>query len=218
LTSSPQSPAKAPPSAPTDKPYWSAWRWRPSITAVAGEGDPQLPAIHQARNFWNAELSKIRTLFSLGPVKYMTGDLRVKDFRRPFTARDLPEPLRAIDGDIIVALSDGPFEAFTNVWISPLKVLIQFQSDDTYPMTSPNTWPMTTPNTAPNIVAHELGHAIGLPHNANPTALMCGLAETRCTRNYPNQGFLPLTASDEARLAELYPPDWQDEKPGRRAA
>jgi len=33
---------------------------------------------------------------------------------------------------------------------------------------------MNLPNVARNVIARELGHAIGLGHNSDPTMLMCG--------------------------------------------
>jgi predicted Zn-dependent protease len=35
-------------------------------------------------------------------------------------------------------------------------------------------YPLTLPNVARNVIAHELGHAIGLSHNDDPNYLMCG--------------------------------------------
>jgi predicted Zn-dependent protease len=32
---------------------------------------------------------------------------------------------------------------------------------------------MSLPNVPRNVIAHELGHAIGLPHNSDPALLMC---------------------------------------------
>jgi len=58
-----------------------------------------------------------------------------------------------------------------------------------------------------NIIAHELGHAIGLGRNNDPTKLMCG----RPVPGRPNDwrrtdGFVPLTDVEKAYLLKIYPP------------
>ena len=61
----------------------------------------------------------------------------------------------------------------------------------------------TPPRTTKNIIAHELGHALGLEHQRNPTALMC-LPCRPIAHAPPGLSFLPLTDVDRQRLTDLY--------------
>ena len=59
------------------------------------------------------------------------------------------------------------------------------------------------PMVSRHVVAHELGHVLGLKHNAEPHALMCGPCQP-LTAEPDETGFLPLTDGDRARLLELH--------------
>jgi hypothetical protein len=113
----------------------------------------------------------------------------------------LPEQLASIPGDIVIVLSDAEFISFSFYW--PIgKGLVAIRTVRTYPM--------TLPNVARNVIAHELGHAIGLAHNSDPTMLMCGrpapcrpMAFQSATEHY-----FPLSGDEKALLLRLYPADW----------
>ena len=54
-----------------------------------------------------------------------------------------------------------------------------------------------------NVIAHELGHTLGLTHNRATATLMCGPCSSAAAEDNP-QEWLPLTASDRARLRALH--------------
>ena len=196
----------------------SQWPWKdiPSIVVVSSEDGSRLPAVREAVDFWNAELSKLGSPFRLGAIRHVVemipasdlyalrpdlNPLRAKESRRSDSPVD---SIRRVNGDIIVALSDASLNSFALRWPSHQKVLVAIQSSRTYPL--------TLPNGAANVIAHELGHAIGLGHNNDEGTLMCGTVW--CRLAFPDEGFFPLTKQEGTRLLEMYPPNWQP-KPSR---
>jgi hypothetical protein len=63
-------------------------------------------------------------------------------------------------------MASAGFISFGARWPSMEKALVAIKTD--------RAWPMTLPNVARNVIAHEIGHVIGLRHNSDPTMLMCG--------------------------------------------
>ncbi len=55
-----------------------------------------------------------------------------------------------------------------------------------------------------NVIAHELGHTLGLTHHRATATLMCGPCSSLAAEDNP-QEWLPLTAADRARLRALHP-------------
>jgi hypothetical protein len=191
------------------------WNLVPSIVVVSAEGDPRQPLVGDAVAFWNNTLSELGSGFRLGALTQMVGTIPVDDLKNLsalyLSARppvlELPESVRRIKGNIVVVLSDGEFISFTARQATGDKVMVAIKDS--------RSFPLTLPNVARNIIAHELGHAIGLFHNGDPTTLMCG-RPAPCRPDLfasDRTRYFPLTEADKANLQRMYPSNWRASGP-----
>jgi hypothetical protein len=190
---------------PTD----AQWGKVPTITLSAPAQDPRIPLALEAVEFWNRQLAEIGTPFRLGAVTQTTETLPTDYLTRLSAAvlnreppPDVPERMRQMPGDLIIALSDGDFISFASRLPSGARVVVGIRSDQLPPL--------SLPNVGRNVIAHELGHTIGLRHNDDPTTLMCGRpAPCRpAVFQLDVAKFFPLTEADKGLLLRLYPPTW----------
>ena len=197
---------------PGPRPLPRGWSFVPSITVLfTEEGDPRLPLVGDAAAFWNDVFSGHATQFRLGRLSKVRGAIPVEDLKmiaanvvgtgRP--VRELPESVRRITGNIVVALSDGDFISFAARPPAGDKALVAIKDRHLYPL--------TLPNVARNVIAHELGHAIGLPHNDDPTTLMCGRPAPCRPELFTAEAarYFPLSDVDKGNLRRMYPPSWR---------
>lgn len=185
-----------------------AWTRVPAITVIGAVEDPRQALVREAVAFWNDTLAGLGSGFRLGTVAQ--GQETVPDAviaalsQAALTGLQplFPSELRSIPGDIVVALSTVDFISFSMHWPNG-RGLVAIKSGQAYPL--------TLPNVARNVIAHELGHAIGLGHNSDPAYLMCGRpAPCRPTAfQSPAEHYFPLTDDEKALLLRLYPAGWQ---------
>jgi hypothetical protein len=190
-------------------PWGIGWTQSPAIVVLGFETDPRVGLVREAVDFWNRTLAELGTPFRLASVTPAGGTIPVEELRglsegilNRTGLPGFPEAARALPGDLIVVLSEGEFVSFAARWPSSGKALVGIRTQ--------RTPPLSLPNVARNLIAHELGHAIGLGHNADPAMLMCGRpAPCRPDAFFSRtERFFPLTEGDRAELLRMYPADW----------
>jgi hypothetical protein len=178
------------------------------ITILGKPNDARLPDAREAIGYWNRELRRLNRRVRLvldtirtdsvpdSVLRAASGEAMLG--RGPATMR-LHESLSAIPADIVIALSQTDLISFSVQWSASTRGVIGIRRADIPPL--------SLPNTVRNVVAHELGHVLGLTYNADSTTLMCGRPASCRPAAFASDTarFFRLTASDEQWLRERWP-------------
>jgi hypothetical protein len=194
----------------------------PELTVVtANASDERVQLLAEAVRFWNETLAGLGSGFRLGSMVVVTQPVpdqalvrlseAVLSFdpanRTPYQNAYRAVALDLLDKDLVVMLAENAdfisFTASVNLMNGNHHAVVAIKST--------RLAPLNLPNVAQNVIAHELGHAIGLQHNADPTMLMCGRPNP-CRPDAFMSGmprYYPLTQAEKSSLLAMYPADWR---------
>ena len=183
---------------------------RQLIVIAPEAGDQRVAYTRDAVAFWNHTLSALGLGVRLGELELVVappGRRAIETFARFVSQRggripkgasgpQPPAELSDLGGDVVVLLSGQPLLPFAwplagspDYFVAIRAVQARRPSDSAV---------------LRNVIAHELGHTLGLIHNRGGASLMCGPCSSLAAAASPD-GWLPLTARDLDRLRRLHP-------------
>ena len=177
---------------------------RVRVAILGAHDDSRVPPVREAVAYWNGELARLGLRMRLDSGTMVRGAVPEEALRASSRAKLKPwspvvdARLRAalsnVPGEIVIVLSGTDLISFGLPIGTDRKGVVAIRRADVLPL--------SLPNTVRNVVAHELGHVLGLEHNADSTTLMCGRpAPCRPSAFAADDArFFPLTTEDERTL------------------
>lgn len=172
------------------------------VTVLGRADDARIAAVNEAVAFWNQELAKAGSADRLRVDAVKPNPVPDSYFLETgadhgLQKRRAPQEMFAIEGDIVIALADVPFVSFT-ARLKDGRKFIGLRALDTAALKQPGV--------GLNIAAHEIGHALGIRHNDDPSNLMCGAPAPCHPDRFAEAKGAIFPLRDEDRAAMLTPP------------
>jgi hypothetical protein len=187
------------------------------VVVGSDSADSRFDAAREAVEFWNGVFGELRLEHPFATLRFVQLELS-EELLNAYSQAVLqrgsypraPVDLLELPADIVMALSDAEIVSFAAPLGRRGRRLIGIRTD--------SLPPLSLPNVARNLVAHELGHVLGLGHNNDPTKLMCGRPAPCRPSAFQSAEprFFDLTSEERARLSQLYGAGHHTSRPNER--
>jgi hypothetical protein len=182
----------------------SAEQW--SVAVIGPDNDRRVLAVKEAVAHWNDELADLGASLRLGPVTRSDGPrpdeatlqgISDDTISSSWFRGGMPD-LHPYHADVVIFLASSDL---ISVGFAPHRnrpgMIILREADDP---------PLSMSNVARNVVAHELGHVLGLEHNDDRALLMCGRPASCRPFVYrsPELHWFPLSDEEKAWLKKRF--------------